>query len=100
MPVCFSLYTFKETYPHAAMMPDYELGRLLACMGQETEARRHLGLVLSGKPLEEDPHTRKGKYSMQVCPPPLTNFPSQRGRDANISVYTNRVSSCFGQARF
>ncbi|EJD05281.1 uncharacterized protein FOMMEDRAFT_18880 [Fomitiporia mediterranea MF3/22] len=43
----------------------YELGRLFLCMKDFEQARYHLELVLSGKPLETDPTTRKGKYSMQ-----------------------------------
>ncbi|KAJ7612624.1 hypothetical protein FB45DRAFT_939423 [Roridomyces roridus] len=43
----------------------FELGRLLARLGDEKEARRHFELVLSGKYLEVGPSGRKGKYSMQ-----------------------------------
>ncbi|KAI5118784.1 hypothetical protein M0805_005014 [Coniferiporia weirii] len=43
----------------------FEIGRLHACMGKKDEARRHFSLVLSGKPLEIDASTRKGKYSLE-----------------------------------
>ncbi|THG95455.1 hypothetical protein EW026_g6202 [Hermanssonia centrifuga] len=43
----------------------YELGRLLACKGDKEGARSHLELVMSGKPLEVPPASRKGKYSME-----------------------------------
>jgi len=43
----------------------YELGRLLACKGDIENARKHLELVMSGKPLEVPPASRKGKYSME-----------------------------------
>ncbi|KZT05152.1 uncharacterized protein LAESUDRAFT_781726 [Laetiporus sulphureus 93-53] len=43
----------------------YEYGRLLACKGDKEGARRHLELVMSGKPLEGPGVTRKGKYSME-----------------------------------
>ena len=41
---------------------DYELGRLLACMGKADEARKHFEMVLSGKPLEVNPAGRKVKF--------------------------------------
>ncbi|TCD63844.1 hypothetical protein EIP91_004886 [Steccherinum ochraceum] len=43
----------------------FELGRLLACMGDKDKARFHLDLVASGKPLEVSGAARKGKYSME-----------------------------------
>ena len=43
---------------------DYELARLYARMGDQAEARRHLELVLSGKPLETNVQSRKGTWSM------------------------------------
>ncbi|KAI5118785.1 hypothetical protein M0805_005015 [Coniferiporia weirii] len=43
----------------------YELGRLCLCTGDAEGARRNLDLILSGKPLEADSSSRKGKYSMQ-----------------------------------
>jgi len=43
----------------------YELARLYARMGDLAEAKRHLELVLSGKPLETNVQSRKGKYSME-----------------------------------
>jgi len=43
----------------------YELGRLLACKGNKEEARKHLDLIFSGKPLEVSSSNRKGKYSME-----------------------------------
>jgi len=39
----------------------------MANVGSRSEAREHFDLVLSGKPLEVN-HTRKGKYSLEVCP--------------------------------
>ncbi|KAG8881637.1 hypothetical protein FRB97_009326 [Tulasnella sp. 331] len=43
-----------------------ELGKLYACLGDKVEAKRHLELVVSGKPLEINTASRKGgKYSMQ-----------------------------------
>ncbi|EIN05662.1 hypothetical protein PUNSTDRAFT_74230 [Punctularia strigosozonata HHB-11173 SS5] len=50
---------------HLVYHAHYELGRLLACKGDRDGARRHLELVLSGKPLEASAAARKGKYSMQ-----------------------------------
>ncbi|KAJ7200925.1 hypothetical protein B0H12DRAFT_1163997 [Mycena haematopus] len=51
---------------HLVYHAHYEYGRLLACMGDETEAMRHFEMVLSGKPLEVGPSGRKvGKYSME-----------------------------------
>ncbi|KAJ7613414.1 hypothetical protein FB45DRAFT_938308 [Roridomyces roridus] len=50
---------------HIVYHAHYELGRLLACLGDEAEARRHLELVLSGKYLEVGPSGRKGRYSME-----------------------------------
>lgn len=41
---------------------DYELGRLLACQGDEEGARNEFGLVLSGKPLEVSASGRKVSY--------------------------------------
>ncbi|OBZ74848.1 Tetratricopeptide repeat protein 39B [Grifola frondosa] len=43
----------------------YEYARLLACKGDRESARKHLELVLSGKPLEISAAARKGKYSME-----------------------------------
>ena len=43
---------------------DYELARLYARMGDSAEARRHLELVLSGKPLETNIQSRKGAWPM------------------------------------
>ncbi|KAI0640867.1 hypothetical protein C8Q79DRAFT_993037 [Trametes meyenii] len=43
----------------------YEYARLLACQGDKVNARIHLELVLSGKPLEVNAAGRKGKYSME-----------------------------------
>ncbi|KAK7042053.1 hypothetical protein R3P38DRAFT_3389870 [Favolaschia claudopus] len=51
---------------HLVYHAHYELGRLVACLGDETEARRHFELVLSGKYLEVGPSGKKiGKYSME-----------------------------------
>jgi len=50
---------------HLVYYAHYELGRLHACMGQRDEARKHFDLVLSGKPLEANASTRKGKYSLE-----------------------------------
>ncbi|THG96566.1 hypothetical protein EW145_g7757 [Phellinidium pouzarii] len=43
----------------------FEMGQLHACMGKKDEARKHFDLVLSGKPLEVNSSTRKGKYSLE-----------------------------------
>ncbi|KAI8992733.1 hypothetical protein BD414DRAFT_482011 [Trametes punicea] len=43
----------------------YEYARLLACEGDKDTARVHLELVISGKPLEVNASSRKGKYSME-----------------------------------
>ncbi|KAF5391059.1 hypothetical protein D9757_004042 [Collybiopsis confluens] len=43
----------------------YELGRLQACQGDTTEAKRHFDLVISGKYLEVGPSGRKGRYSLE-----------------------------------
>ncbi|KAM5534139.1 hypothetical protein V8D89_012159 [Ganoderma adspersum] len=43
----------------------FEYARLLACMGDKDGARTHLDMVLSGKPLEVAPGSRKGKFSME-----------------------------------
>ncbi|CAK5267930.1 unnamed protein product [Mycena citricolor] len=43
----------------------YEYGRLLACMDNESEARTHLELVMSGKYLEVGTSGKKGKYSLE-----------------------------------
>ncbi|TDL19779.1 hypothetical protein BD410DRAFT_815806 [Rickenella mellea] len=50
---------------HLVYHTHYELGRLLACMGKVDDGRKHLDLVLSGKSLEVNSSTRKGKYSME-----------------------------------
>ncbi|KZS95551.1 hypothetical protein SISNIDRAFT_452213 [Sistotremastrum niveocremeum HHB9708] len=50
---------------HLVYHAHYELGRLLANRGDAKEAKKHLDLVLSGKPLEVNTATRKGKYSME-----------------------------------
>ncbi|KAJ7506158.1 hypothetical protein B0H11DRAFT_2186288 [Mycena galericulata] len=50
---------------HLVYHSHYELGRLLACLGDVTEARRHFELVLSGKYLEVGPSGKKGRYSME-----------------------------------
>ncbi|KAF8512083.1 hypothetical protein BU17DRAFT_54238 [Hysterangium stoloniferum] len=50
---------------HLVYHAHYELGRLLACKGEEREARNHLDLVYSGKSLEVSSFNRKGKYSME-----------------------------------
>ncbi|KAK7453411.1 hypothetical protein VKT23_011676 [Stygiomarasmius scandens] len=43
----------------------YELGRLLACRGDTEAAKKHFGLILSGKYLEVGPSGRKGRYSLE-----------------------------------
>ncbi|KAI0632607.1 hypothetical protein C8Q77DRAFT_1118462 [Trametes polyzona] len=43
----------------------YEYARLLACQGDKENARSHLELVLSGKPLEVNAAGRRGKYSLE-----------------------------------
>ncbi|RDB18771.1 Tetratricopeptide repeat protein 39B [Hypsizygus marmoreus] len=50
---------------HLVYHAHYELGRLLACQGDEEGAKHEFELVLSGKPLEVGPSGRKGKYSME-----------------------------------
>jgi len=50
---------------HIVYYAHYELGRLLACKGDTEGARRHLDLVLSGKPLEVNAAGKKGKYSLE-----------------------------------
>ncbi|KAJ7875576.1 hypothetical protein B0H14DRAFT_2715695 [Mycena olivaceomarginata] len=51
---------------HLVYHSHYELGRLVACLGDEAEARRQFELVLSGKYLEVGPSGKKvGKYSME-----------------------------------
>ncbi|KAJ7743912.1 hypothetical protein DFH07DRAFT_869858 [Mycena maculata] len=51
---------------HLVYHAHYELGRLLACMGNEPEARRHFELVLSGKYLEVGPSGRKNALHMRT----------------------------------
>jgi hypothetical protein len=46
---------------------DYELGRLLARLGDRAGAKGHFDAVLSGRPLEINIVTKKGRYSMEVC---------------------------------
>lgn len=36
-------------------------------MGKPDEARKQFDLILSGKNLEANAATRKGKYSLEVC---------------------------------
>ncbi|KAH9926631.1 uncharacterized protein BXZ73DRAFT_49303 [Epithele typhae] len=44
----------------------FEYARLLACQGDKEGARRHLGLLISGEPVEVNPASRKqGKFSME-----------------------------------
>lgn len=43
----------------------YELGRLLIAMDRTAEGRKHLDYVISGKRLEKNASTRKGKYSLE-----------------------------------
>ncbi|KAF7312400.1 hypothetical protein MIND_00253400 [Mycena indigotica] len=50
---------------HLVYHAHYEYGRLVACLGDEVEAKRQFDLVLSGKHLEVGPSGRKGKYSME-----------------------------------
>ncbi|TRM66925.1 hypothetical protein BD626DRAFT_396622 [Schizophyllum amplum] len=50
---------------HLVYHAHYELGRLLACLGDTDEARRQFDLVLSGKYLEVNAAGRKGRYSME-----------------------------------
>jgi len=51
---------------HLVYCAHLELGKLYACLGNKAEAKRHLELVASGKPLEVNAAGRKGgKYSMQ-----------------------------------
>lgn len=46
---------------------DFEIGRLHARMGKPDDARKQFDLILSGKNLETNAATRKGKYSLEVC---------------------------------
>lgn len=46
--------------------PDFELGRLHICMGDDAEGIKEFDLVLSGKYLEVGASGRKGKYSLEV----------------------------------
>jgi hypothetical protein len=48
------------------LLEDYELGRLLACLGDQDGAFRQFALILSDKYLEVGPSGKKGKYSMEV----------------------------------
>ncbi|KAJ7059603.1 hypothetical protein C8F01DRAFT_1026260 [Mycena amicta] len=50
---------------HLVYHSHYEYGRLMACLGDEAEARKQFDLVLSGKYLEVGPSGRKGRYSME-----------------------------------
>ncbi|KAF8890951.1 hypothetical protein BD779DRAFT_1515400 [Infundibulicybe gibba] len=50
---------------HLVYHAHYELGRLLACLGDVTGAENHFNLVISGKHLEVGASGRKGKYSME-----------------------------------
>ncbi|KAJ7258217.1 hypothetical protein C8J57DRAFT_1451098 [Mycena rebaudengoi] len=50
---------------HLVYHAHYELGRLLACLGDVDSAKRHFDLVVSGKYLEVGPSGRKGRYSME-----------------------------------
>ncbi|CCM00537.1 uncharacterized protein FIBRA_02571 [Fibroporia radiculosa] len=51
---------------HLIYYAHYEYGRLLACKGDKEGARKHLELVMSGKPLEgPGGNHRKGKYSLE-----------------------------------
>ncbi|KAJ7200812.1 hypothetical protein GGX14DRAFT_466162 [Mycena pura] len=50
---------------HLVYHAHYEYGRLMACLGDEAEARKQFDLVLSGKYLEVGPSGRKGRYSME-----------------------------------
>jgi len=51
---------------HLVYHAHYELGRLRANQGDRAESRKHFDLVLSGKPLEVNTATRKGKYSLET----------------------------------
>nr|GAT47379.1 predicted protein [Mycena chlorophos] len=50
---------------HLVYHAHYEYGRLVACLGDQTEAKRQFDLVLSGKHLEVGSSGKKGKYSME-----------------------------------
>ncbi|KAJ7627995.1 hypothetical protein DFH06DRAFT_1226877 [Mycena polygramma] len=51
---------------HLVYHAHYELGRLIACLGDQAGARKQFELVLSGKYLEVGPSGRKvGKYSLE-----------------------------------
>ncbi|EJD05273.1 uncharacterized protein FOMMEDRAFT_81128 [Fomitiporia mediterranea MF3/22] len=50
---------------HLVYYTHFEMGRLYACMGKKDEARKHFDLILSGKSLEINAHTKKGKYSLE-----------------------------------
>ncbi|THH15435.1 hypothetical protein EW146_g5037 [Bondarzewia mesenterica] len=50
---------------HLVYHAHFEYGRLLACKGDREGARKQLDLVFSGKPLEVNWASRKGKYSLE-----------------------------------
>ncbi|KAI5827074.1 hypothetical protein K523DRAFT_392413 [Schizophyllum commune Tattone D] len=50
---------------HLVYHAHYELGRLLACMGDIDGARKQFDLVLSGRHLEVNAAGRRGRYSME-----------------------------------
>lgn len=57
-------YLLYVTNHHLRCHLDYELARLYARMGDSAEAKRHLELVISGKPLETNVQSRKGMWPM------------------------------------
>lgn len=47
-------------------------------MGDEAEAKRHLELVISGKPLETNAQSRKGTYTFTGCPSNVSRVLTER----------------------
>jgi len=74
---------------------DYELARLYARMGDQAEARRHLELVLSGKPLETNVQSRKGTWSMDRGSFDLARV----AHDSNREVQFRKRDFCQGTRR-
>lgn len=60
------LHHLRVTLSDRALAIDFELGRLLACKGDKEGARKHLELVMSGKPLETPPASRKVSLSFRA----------------------------------
>ncbi|TFK32751.1 hypothetical protein BDQ12DRAFT_692043, partial [Crucibulum laeve] len=69
---------------HLVYHAHYELGRLLACQGDEAGARNEFELVLSSKHLEVNATGKKGKYSME-------NALHMRTHAANDALHQKRL---------